>query len=166
MGSVQLYAAGATLLGLGWLYTKSQEYRPPPVVVRNSDSDLVSIDLMQKKQWLYGGNPTSNLPLGMQQRKLPDYTNLSHGQILQSVRADYNKTVSDQSQLQTLVAKSVHAGQIVQPTAQNGRNMQITMQPGGGRTLIVEPYSRSGFSSTTTALATTGLGGNPVLQPM
>lgn len=155
---MEVYAAGVALLGLGWLYSESQKPLPPPVTIRDTDSQMISIDLMQKKAWLYGGNPTSNLPLGLQQRKLPNYDGLSHNQILQAVRQDYSNTVNDQSLIPNVVAKAVHGGQIVQPTGQNGFNIQTLMQPSGSRSIVVEPYSRSGLPSNTTALSTTGLG--------
>jgi hypothetical protein len=162
---LQLYLAGGALLGLGWLYTQSQIPTPPPVVVRNVDSDLYSIDLMQKKQWLYGGNPSANLPIGIQNRKLPNYDGASNGSILQKLRQNYANVINDQDLIPQLVGRSVHAGQYVTPSGQNGYNTQVMMQPGAARALVVEPYSRSGYSSITTALATTAVGQPPLLRP-
>lgn len=163
---MELYAAGAALLGLGWLYTKSQEYQPPPTIINNTDSDPMSVDLMQKKKYLYGGNPTANLPLGLQQRRLPNYDGLSPGDVLRAVRSDYNAAVTDYNLIPNLVAKSVHAGQVVQPTSQNGYNMQVTMDPGNPRALILEAYSRSGLPSVPTAYTTTALGRDNIVQAM
>lgn len=162
---MEVYAAGVALLGLGYLYTQSQQPQTPPTVVRNSDSDMVSIDLMQKKQWLYGGNITTALPLGLQQRKLVDYGTYTNNDVVTAIRDDYDKTKNDQTLL-SVVSASTHSGQLVNPTGQNGFTIQTTMDPGNPRALVVEPYSRSGFSSTTSALATTALGNTPQLQPM
>lgn len=163
---MELYAAGAALLGLGYLYTQSQKPVPPPVVVRNTDSDMVSVDLQQKKQWLYGGNPSANLPIGLQNRKLPNYDGLTKGDILTQIRQNYHNTMTDTNLVQGVLSSAVHGQQVVQPSSQNGFNTQITMHPGAPRALVVEPYSRSGFSSNTSAVSTTALGQPPVLKPM
>jgi hypothetical protein len=163
---MELYSAGAVLLGLAYLYTQSQKPVPPPVVVRNTDSYMMNVDLMQKKQWLYGGNPSANLPIGIQNRKLPNYDGLSKSDILTQIRQNFNNIMTDTNLAQGVLNTSVHGGMVVQPTSQNGFTMQTTMHPGAPRALVVEPYSRSGFSSNTSAVSTTALGQPALLKPM
>lgn len=135
---MEAYLAGAAVVGLALLWKRSNEVKDEPEIeIRNTDSDPISVDLLQARSALFGGR-SFNLPLGLSNRQLPDTSNLTQGQREGRLRAQYYAALNDPTLKEQLIDDSYGAGELVLMDGNNGKTMQ-TLWGDTSKAMILEP---------------------------